>query len=335
MGSIPFHSTVPPNPLLSPRLQDVSCCLPALAPSASRQVLSALLPLVPLNSDFARHLLLLLRKQLVAPEPRARALAVFGFCAALHRRHLPIEPGAHADAVMALRSACSISPALQSRTFGELAPLLATQHSEASTQIQGGRPEDSDTCQENESARVSLMATILEHLHSLSPPTDPALVDPKRAVNPHTAVPSFGGMGGGLGGSGFGGGSSGQHGFPKPAAAAMFDQTWALSLLLAIVRPTARGERATTTRAHTEPGEWVRRRALLTSSLGELYLGAPARSAKCTWSFGEVHLLIRRSAPGHSARSTQDGGRFSSRCLCLRCQWRFTRSQLCCVRSPP
>ena len=189
MGSIPFHSTVPPNPLLSPRLQDVSCCLPALAPSASRQVLSALLPLVPLNSDFARHLLLLLRKQLVAPEPRARALAVFGFCAALHRRHLPIEPGAHADAVMALRSACSISPALQSRTFGELAPLLATQHSEASTQIQGGRPEDSDTCQENESARVSLMATILEHLHSLSPPTDPALVDPKRAVNPHTAHP--------------------------------------------------------------------------------------------------------------------------------------------------
>jgi len=69
-------------------------------------------------------LLLLLRKALVAPETRARALAVYGFCGLLARGLLPSEPGAQSDAVLALRSACSMAPSLQALTFDELRNVL-------------------------------------------------------------------------------------------------------------------------------------------------------------------------------------------------------------------
>jgi len=50
----------------------------------------------------------------------------------------------------------------------------------------------------------------------------------------------------------------------------------------------------------------VAERQQLLDKYGEVHLvirrSALGHSAKCTWSFGEVHLVIRRSALGHSAR---------------------------------
>ena len=49
-----------------------TCCLPSLPIETAPRALASLLPLVPLHAGFGRHLLLLLRKNLVAPEkPRA------------------------------------------------------------------------------------------------------------------------------------------------------------------------------------------------------------------------------------------------------------------------
>ena len=108
----------------SAQLVDWTCCLPSLPAEAGRRVLAALMPLVPLGADFGRHLLLLLRKALVAPETRTRALAVYGFCGLLARGLLPSEPGAQSDAVLALRSACSMAPSLRALTFDELRYVL-------------------------------------------------------------------------------------------------------------------------------------------------------------------------------------------------------------------
>lgn len=76
------------------QLIDWTCGLPSMAPLASHAVLSALLPLVPLHADFGRHVMILLRKMLVAPEPHARALAVKGFCTILSMgvRRQPAKP---------------------------------------------------------------------------------------------------------------------------------------------------------------------------------------------------------------------------------------------------
>ena len=97
-------------------LLDWMYCLPTLPLDVSCHILNSLLPLMPHHHELARHMLLLLRKQLVAPEMRARFVAVHGFCSLLHRGLLPPEDvGARSDAVLALRSACSISPSLQAR----------------------------------------------------------------------------------------------------------------------------------------------------------------------------------------------------------------------------
>ena len=59
-----------------------------MPPDAARATLVALLPLAPMHAEFGRHLLLMLRKALVAPEPRARSFAVHAFCALLASRTL-------------------------------------------------------------------------------------------------------------------------------------------------------------------------------------------------------------------------------------------------------
>ena len=107
------------------QLIDATCSLPTLPPPSSRAVLRALLPLVPLHVDFGRHLMLLLRKSLVAPDARARAFAVEGFCTILATDLLADEPDAIADVLLALRSACRLSPSLQARAYRELARPLA------------------------------------------------------------------------------------------------------------------------------------------------------------------------------------------------------------------
>ena len=67
---------------------------------------------------------MLLRKTLVAPEPRARALAIHGFCAILSTRLLADDSDAQTDVILALRSACTLSPSLQAKTYAKLrAPL--------------------------------------------------------------------------------------------------------------------------------------------------------------------------------------------------------------------
>ena len=71
---------------------------------AARPAVSALLPLVPRHDAFGRHLLLLLRKLLVAPSRSGRALGAHAYCALLSQRLLPDEAAQH-DAVIALRAA--------------------------------------------------------------------------------------------------------------------------------------------------------------------------------------------------------------------------------------
>ncbi|KAL1527106.1 hypothetical protein AB1Y20_015789 [Prymnesium parvum] len=92
------------------QLHDWSCCLPALPLPTATAVLDALLPLVPLSAGFGRHLLLLLRKQLVSPELRHRHLAIYGFGSLLRRQLLRAEPSSEADAALALRSALGLCP---------------------------------------------------------------------------------------------------------------------------------------------------------------------------------------------------------------------------------
>lgn len=108
------------------QLVDWTCTLPSLPAATSRAVLSSLLPLVPLHVDFGRHVLLLLRKSLVAPETRTRALAVFGLCSLLRRGLLPKEDGAEADAIVALRTSCTLSPSLQSYSYHELRHVISS-----------------------------------------------------------------------------------------------------------------------------------------------------------------------------------------------------------------
>ena len=97
-----------------------------MPPDAAHHVLSDLLPLVPLHAEFGRHMMMLLRKTLVAPDHRARALAVHGFCTILKMDLLAEDPSAQADVVLALRSACALSPSLQARTYLRLRePLTA------------------------------------------------------------------------------------------------------------------------------------------------------------------------------------------------------------------
>jgi len=108
-----------------PQLLDWSVCLSTLPLDCATHVLVALLPLVPLHAGFARHLLLLLRKMLVSPEPRGRKLAVHGFSALLCASLLP-EPAAQQDAVLALRAAAAAaSPALQPHVFASLRGVVA------------------------------------------------------------------------------------------------------------------------------------------------------------------------------------------------------------------
>ena len=146
-------------------------CLPS---AVGRPVLDALLPLVPLHADFGRQTMLLLRKSLVAPETRARALAVHGLTALLERgatqpdlcagdrpscsdgpsSHSQLSGGsadlAQADLVLALRSSCTLSPALQAYTYDKLRVPLAR-----------GAPTDP-------AARALLYAALLEPLAALA-----------------------------------------------------------------------------------------------------------------------------------------------------------------------
>ena len=73
------------------QLQDWSCCLGTMPLRAARPAVSALLPLVPRHDAFGRHLLLLLRKLLVAPSRSGRALGAHAYCALLSQRLLPDE----------------------------------------------------------------------------------------------------------------------------------------------------------------------------------------------------------------------------------------------------
>ena len=108
--------------------------LPTMPAESARAVLRSLLPLVPLHADFGRHLMLLLRKSLVAPDLRARGFAVHAFCTMLGTSMLADDNSdAQADIVLALRSACHLSPSLQACAYLEMArPLAASLPNEPS-----------------------------------------------------------------------------------------------------------------------------------------------------------------------------------------------------------